>query len=609
MNMNQTQSEYSETMSRPDLMIKKSDHKSVVGNGYFSLRSVTLIVAVCATFALSVLPGCGSGSGNEVIAVVNGDPIPLTELENQLKMARRQYFTSFDEEMEIRKLLIDTLVIQQLLVQEAYKKNIDESEEVARIALSNKEKFLLDVLFERVVDANFQPTKASLQDAFDQLEHKFRASHILVTERQEAEALIDSLEAGAPFGRLAFDHSQDKRSARDQGDLGYFIWGQMDEEFQKAVSRLSPNEISSPVKSRFGWHIIQLTEKVPNTDRTTLAQMKYGLGQDMISRNRSKAVENYFEQLREKYPVEVEQRTVEFLINKREDLYPPLILERLPRGDFDLEQLDRDEKALPLASWDGGQMSIGEYLLAIRNVPLDQRPDFDAYDELALLIFRLQFNEILGLEARRLGLENSDEFKRKMKRFRELTMAEIMKDSLPQPAPPDEDQLLDYYNAQVADFTSPEKIHVFEILVSDVNQARDLRKQIKGLKKLKQLASELTERGGKRAARGDLGLIQRRWFPEVFDAAQKVAIGGIGGPVETLGKWSVFYVVDKLAEEVQSYDQVRGRILANLSRKQKGDAFATWAENVKKVSDITIYNDVVLSSIDPDKYPDSLKAN
>ncbi|MCH7878912.1 MAG: peptidylprolyl isomerase [candidate division Zixibacteria bacterium] len=565
------------------------------------------ILLAAATF--SVLPGCGSGSGNEVIAVVNGDPIPLSELENQLKMSRRQFFSSYQEELDIRKVLIDTLVIQQLLVQEAYKKNLDESEEVARIALSNKEKFLLDVLFNRIVDADFQPGEAEVQNVFDKLEHKFRASHILVKERREAEELLDSLEAGVPFGRLAFEYSQDKRSARDQGDLGYFIWGQMDEEFQRAVDRLSPNEISSPVKSRFGWHIIKLIEKVPNPDRTTLAQMKYGLAQDIISRNRSKGVENYFEQMREKYPVNVEQRTVEFLMNKREDMYPPLILERLPRGDFDLELLDRDEKSLPLASWDGGQMSIGEYLLAIRSVPLDQRPDFDAYDDLALLIFRLKFNEILGLEARRLGLEDSDEFKYKIKRFRELTMAEIMKDSLPQPAPPDEDQLMAYYNSHIDEFTSPEKIHVFEILVSDVNQARDFRKQIKGLKKLKQLASELTERGGKRTTRGDLGLIERRWFPELFDVAQNVAIGGMGGPVKTLGKWSVFYVVDKLAEDVQSYDQVRGRILSNLTRGRRADAFAAWAENVKQVSDITIYEDVVLSSIDPDKYPDSLGAN
>ena len=83
----------------------------------------------------------------------------------------------------------------------------------------------------------------------------------------------------------------------------------------------------------------------------------------------------------------------------------------------------------------------------------------------------------------------------------------------------------------------------------------------------------------------------------------------MGGPIKTLGKWSVFYVVDKLAEDVQSYDQVRGRILSNLTRGRRADAFAAWAENVKQVSDITIYEDVVLSSIDPDKYPDSLSAN
>ncbi|HSG99765.1 MAG TPA: hypothetical protein VLB27_06930, partial [candidate division Zixibacteria bacterium] len=162
---------------------------------------------------------------------------------------------------------------------------------------------------------------------------------------------------------------------------------------------------------------------------------KYGIKQDILNRKRNERIQDYFDRLQGKYPVTVEERTLEFLGNKRLDLYPPLVLDRLPKNNFDLEQLDRDEKALTLASWDGGQITIGDYLVQIQSLPRELPPSLTELDSLSQFIFRLKFNDILSMEARRLGLESSDEFKLKMKRFRELAMAEIMRDSIPQPPP------------------------------------------------------------------------------------------------------------------------------------------------------------------------------
>ncbi len=559
--------------------------------------------AIIASVVVATFSACGS-SGGDYVAIVNGDRIPLEELNAQMGMSNKKFFQSFEEELAARKIITDTLIIRQLLVAEAYKKNFDDLEDVARIALFNKEKFLLDVLFDREIGMESNISEAEVQDYFEKLKYKYRASHILVKTQDEAEALVDSLEANVPFGRLAFKLSLDRKSAKDNGDLGYFFWGQMADPFQHAIIKMSPGEISSPVKTRFGWHIIKLSEKLPNTLRTTLKQMRYGIKQDMGAAQRNRDVQSYFDRMKEKYPISIEEKTVEFLMNKRADLYPPFYLEQLPKNDFDIEQLDRDEVALPLATWDGGQVSIGQYLAMIRKTPPASRPDLDDSDGLENIIFSLKFNEILGLEARRQGLESSDAFKTKMKRFREFTMAEIMRDSIPQPPPPDEDEIIAYYNTHQAEFTVPEKIHLFEVLVSDKSQALELRKKIKGLNQLKSIAAELTERGGIRAKRGDLGQIERKWFPNVFDAAKKVAVGGIGGPIKArLGKWSVFYVVEKRSEEIKNLDAVRRKITGTIINSKKSVSFAEWASRVKEAADITIDDDLISSSIDPDKYP------
>ncbi len=582
-------------------------------SGFHSVASTpvrcSFLGIIAAFFMVATLGACGDSNG-KYVAVVNGDRIPLEELDSQMAMAKKKFFQTFDDEYKARKIITDTLVIRQLLVAEAYKKDFDELEDVARIALYNKEKFLLDVLFDREIGSGADIGEAEVQDYFDKLKYKYRASHILVKTRVEADALVDSLEAGVPFGQLAFKLSLDRKSAKDNGDLGYFYWGQMADPFQRAVIRMAPGEISSPVKTRFGWHIIKLTEKVVNTQRTTLKKMRYGIKQDMMVARRNKRVQEYFDRMKEKYPITIVQESVDFLMNKRADLYPPFYLEQLPKNDFDIEQLDRDELALPLATWDGGQVTIGQYLGMIKKKPANSKPDLDDITGLENIIFSLKFNEILGLEARRQGLESSDDFKTKMKRFRELTMAEIMRDSIPQPPPPDEDEIVEYYNTHQDEFTVPEKIHLFEVLVSDKNQALELRKKIKGLNQLKTVAAELTERGGIRAKKGDLGLIERKWFPNVFDAAKRVAVGGIGGPVKArLGKWSVFYVVEKRSEEIKNIDAVRRRITETIINSQKSKSFTDWAMRVKEDADITVNDDVIRASIDPDKYPESMSVS
>jgi len=567
------------------------------------------LIALAVGISSIAFQACSSGSSGATLVVVNGDEIPMEELDLQLKLNRAIVFTSFGMELDIRKAIVDTLIIRELLIQEAYKKGFDELEGVARVALSNKEKFLLDILVDREVGSDFPVSDDEIQDTYDKLEFKYRASHILVETREQAEGMLDSIRAGIPFAKLAVNHSIDPTVQRNQGDMGYFVWGRMVAAFQEAVIQLEPGEVSSPVKTKFGWHVIKLAEKIKNPNRGTLAEMKTQIKEQFIDRKRNEKHQRYFEEIALKYPVIVEAPTVEFLINKRSEIYPPMVIEKLPKGDFDLDQLDRDEKGLIMASWDGGQVTVGEYLSMIQRIPVHVRPDFDMPDSLAKLIFQLKYYEILGLEARREGIESTSEFKSRMKRFRELAMAEIMRDSVPQPPPPDEDQLLDYYDSNLKLFTAPAKMWLYEILVSDREQAVAILKEAKGLNKFKELAAELTERGNKRMEQGDLGWVERRWFRDIFDVAENLAIGEFGGPVATLSKWSVFYIVDKRSEDLKNYDLVKVQIDNILTRRQKDEAFRLWAEKALKAADITIFDDVLLNSIDRSKYPDTTFSN
>ncbi len=88
---------------------------------------------------------------------------------------------------------------------------------------------------------------------------EFNASHILVESEEEAQAVIEELEGGADFAALAKEKSTGPSGANG-GSLGWFGPGMMVEEFETAVAEMEPGEVSDPVQTQFGWHVVKLNE-------------------------------------------------------------------------------------------------------------------------------------------------------------------------------------------------------------------------------------------------------------------------------------------------------------------------------------------------------------
>ena len=87
--------------------------------------------------------------------------------------------------------------------------------------------------------------------------NKIKCSHILVKKQSEALAILEKLKNGEKFGKLAREISIDSGSAKRDGSLGYFGKGMMVKPFEEAAFKLEIGNISEPVKSEFGYHIIK----------------------------------------------------------------------------------------------------------------------------------------------------------------------------------------------------------------------------------------------------------------------------------------------------------------------------------------------------------------
>ncbi len=89
------------------------------------------------------------------------------------------------------------------------------------------------------------------------MSQKIKCSHILVEKQSEALAIADRIKNGEKFGKLAKELSIDSGSAKRDGNLGYFTKGKMVKQFEEVAFKLQIGQVSEPVKSEFGYHIIK----------------------------------------------------------------------------------------------------------------------------------------------------------------------------------------------------------------------------------------------------------------------------------------------------------------------------------------------------------------
>ncbi|MEW6412694.1 MAG: peptidylprolyl isomerase [Candidatus Zixiibacteriota bacterium] len=565
-------------------------------------RTLSLILVVFSLMVL-VFSGCGK-SGDTPVATVGDYDITMDEFSDYFTRANMS-FANAQEEYNKKREILDSMIVTRLLIQGAYEKNVDKVEELARAVAANKDKFLISTLYKLRIADKAEPTEAEIKDFYNHLEYKVRAAHIVVSELDTAQALFERVKSGENFEQLAFEYSIDPDAKRNKGDLGYFLWGATVDEFQDAAFAMQPGEISPPIKSQFGYHVIKLIDKIPNDSRGEYGAMKDAIKNQIMRRKAMDLTREYFEVLKGKYPITVDTSTCDYVLHKREQVYPPQLLPTLPRNDFDLEQLDRNEKELVVASWSGGQVSLMQYLTQIKNIPANFRPDFDNYDSIGAVAFELLKPDMLKEEALAEGMDKNDEYLENMRMFKEFNMADIMKnDSIQAPPPPDEDALRAYYDEHIDEFTTPAKVHVYEIMLSDEMRATRLLKEIKSLDMFKQAAAELTERPGRRSRQGDMGFIEAKWYPELFEAAMKTSKGRMGGPVMVGGKYSIYWVVDKVEPEVRDFLEVKRLINDRLTKQAKGEAIQAWVDERLKNTNVEVDEDAIWATIEMDKYPE-----
>jgi peptidyl-prolyl cis-trans isomerase C len=257
----------------------------------FASAAVLLALAACNQAKES--QPAGAASKGPVAATVNGIAIS----QNTVDMIARQGAASGRPDTpEARKNIVDQLALQMVAAEEAVKKGLDKTPEVADQIAMTRQSVLANAYVQDLVK-NGSVTDEQVKAEYERIKatitgNEYKARHILVEKESDARDIIARLkkEPGA-FARLAIEKSKDQGSRAKGGDLGWFDLSRMVPEFGAAVSKLDKGKFTQePVKTQFGYHVI-LLEDVKPIEAPPLDEVKPQLTQQLQQQNVKKQLD------------------------------------------------------------------------------------------------------------------------------------------------------------------------------------------------------------------------------------------------------------------------------------------------------------------------------
>lgn len=313
-----------------------------------ALLTLILLVAATSLFAAE------STSTANTLALVNGVAISKAQLDMELKRVEKQAQMNSKpmaspDLNKMRKELLETLINRELLYQESLKKGyavqpaeLDSEFDTIKARFANQKGFqqaltdmdISEADFKEQVKRGMSIQKLLEKELYDKLEvteqesrsfydnnpnffqkpEQVRASHILIkvaeddddekksAAMQKIEEVLEKVEAGDDFAQLARTYSEGP-SRTQGGDLGYFERRKMVKPFSDAAFRLQPGETSPIVKTRFGYHIIKVVDRKPET-KLAYEEIKPKLVESLKKKKMQDAIAQYINEVKSSASIE-----------------------------------------------------------------------------------------------------------------------------------------------------------------------------------------------------------------------------------------------------------------------------------------------------------------
>lgn len=535
--------------------------------------------------ALLVL-AAGCGGDKSVVAKVGTEEISATQLQQHLDRIP-EGLRKGATPLEVRRQLLESLIDLRLLLMEGQAAGVEKEPAFTTQLEMARRGALLDLYQRRAINEKISLSPEEVERYYHQT-HRDRAlrfSGIMLPTRQEALKVIAELRAGADFHRLAAARSEHRETGERGGDSGgYKLRDQLSPTIAEGVAHLKVGEVSEPVPMEYQRRTHFIVFKILDEMPAPLAASEQGIREELTRQKRTERIQVLLDSLYQAYDPQFQDSQISALS------------ERCRQSGEALPSFSAAESQLPLCTFRGGKVTIGDIVLTVQEAHFSAR-QLSTPAAVAQLLKNVAIPaHLFEAEAHQLKLDQDPQLLANLdQKQRELTVEVLRQRQVDSHISASEEEARAFYEANPEKFTAPLTILATEILVASDSLALRLKKTLQEGADPAQLALKYTQREGAVHHQGQirLNVFTEVFFQGILATAQPLEVGEVGGPVRVREGYSVFKVTDKIREK-SPYDaesQRRATAYVKVGKAKRG--YVEYVRSLRDQYGVEVYEDAL----------------
>jgi len=560
-----------------------------------------LFLAALMVSGLLYLAGCGMS--DDTVATVGGTKISANAFKQTLsrRYSKKDSYASVDSAAKMT--MLNNMIERELKANAGHDMGLDSDPSFQGEYKAQEARVLGNRYFERVVVDKLFP-ESVIRAEFEKQKEQVKASHVLISykgarggkstlSKEQALALAKEVSKkaknGEDFAKLAVQYSNDPSAKQNKGDLGFFTWGRMVPAFQEAAFKMKPGDISDPVESAFGFHVIKVTDRQPNPnfDESKYESEKYNIKRRVYFTKKDSGMAMWKRQ-----QAKLEKQN-DFKIIE-ENLNQIIAASKAKPGSVNPANFSDEQKALPLAQWDGGALTLNNIftLYGSRVSMLGRKLSSLATFKTEVRNAALQ--DLIIKDAQRMGITDEADIKAQLQDAKNAKLASLAeKKAVRGKAEVSEDEVKAYYAAHNKEFVRPAEMEIWEIYLKDQKKAKKVAAKAHAGRNFEKLATKYSEDNFYKKKKGYLGFKAEKRRGEVSREAFKLGPNKIGGPIKYRAGWAVFKTGKLKPESLRSLEEVHTQVKTKVQNSKIKELRDAWNKELHKKYPVKINTKIV----------------
>ena len=500
---------------------------------------------------------------------------------------------------------LDLLIEKKMFAQEGRKKGFDKDPEVIKMVNWIKNEQLRKALYRTNVEEKIEVTEKDLLLAFYKNNVQLHVKHLFAKTKEEINAIQKALGNGLSWEDVAKATFTDSTLANNGGDLGWISFGDMDFAFEDSAFSQPIGEISHPVRSKYGYHLIQVIDSKKNIllSKDDFEASKPKLEKALFQRREKELADDFVKNFMAKKDLKMINKTFDFLVAKIRDFVidkrkneikflPSLQNDELTKLSSGLENYYNEV----LITFKGGNWTIGDFVEKLSNIPVMNRPRLDNPFKFRHDLGIMIRNDFLTQQAKKLGLEKDGEVLKDVKHWEDEFIFSRLWKSIKDTIATPEKKLKKYFENHHSRYWLPERVKVQEILVKNESLAKQIIARLRKGEKFSNLVKTYSLRKTDELKNGELGWIYRGQMGNISTAAFKLNKGEISAPIKADAGFSIIKVLQKQNQRDKTFPEAEKEVIKDLKRELSSKAYRHWVQKLKSKTKIVI-NDSLLHKL------------